>query len=290
MIVSSTASVATTLIQRRTIARDQLDGLHQPEITCCGCINDSEPRQCDCTNAVMNTSVVQAGTSVLVIGDSLYWFERGSKDQIESKLAQHDVKVTFVHSNLGGYCGSSYFWVQCLDEVVRSADWDAISFNWGLHDMPRNYADINLTDHKDNLRKIYAKLNTKLNPLGQIIFQKTTPVAPVTKNCRESGDVVVINEALEDVAVEFIPPITVNDVYRPFVEQCQSYDESKHYPDNETCPKLQKEDGEHFSDEGRDFFAELVSSSILKALKKGPRSTSKPWWKFTSLSVARPSG
>jgi len=139
-----------------------------------------------------------------------------------------------------------------LDEWLGDGHWDAIHFNFGLHDVTRVPPDTvrTLPDvYAENLRRIVARLQ---KTGAQLIFATTTPVPGHTQNpTREAADVIEFNRRAVALMTELGVP--VDDLYanaKPRLAEFQ-------VPSNV-----------HFTGEGYRALAKPVATAIRQALTR----------------------
>jgi lysophospholipase L1-like esterase len=182
---------------------------------------------------------------VLLIGDSIsIGYTVPVRNLLEGKANVHRVLTN---------CGPTTTGVEHLEEWLGSAHWDAIHFNFGLHDlkiMPNQRQQVSLADYEANLEKIVSRLE---KTGAKLIFATTTP-APHSEKLnpkRMPEDVVAYNKVA--LKVMSAHRIEIDDLYnfaQPRLDQIQ-------HPDDV-----------HFTDAGSDALAEQVVASILKALER----------------------
>ncbi len=133
--------------------------------------------------------------------------------------------------------------------------WDAIHFNWGLHDL-KHWKDgkidpagpqVNVLDaYEKNLREIVARLK---KTGGKLIWASTTPVPEGTVG-RVAKDELAYNEAA--LRVMKAEGVAIDDLHAIVIAK----------------PETQREKNVHFTDDGYKVLAAQVATSIKKALGK----------------------
>jgi len=158
-------------------------------------------------------------------------------------------------------CGSTATGLKELDAWLGEGKWDAIHFNWGLHDL--KYADekgdlVPVDQGKqqvpiDQYEKNLDELVVRLKKTGaKLIWASTTPV-PKGAQGRVPGDEGKYNEAAKRVMDKH--GVAINDLHA-FVAPLRGY------------KAIQLEKNVHFMKAGSVELAKQVVAHILKALGK----------------------
>jgi len=145
-----------------------------------------------------------------------------------------------------------------LDKWLGQGKWDAVHFNWGLHDL-KHIRDGKLdssapqvrsvAEYEKNLRKLVLRLK---KTGAKLVWCSTTPV-PAGSHGRVQGDAAKYNKAAAKVMAE--QKVPVNDLYAFALPQLK---------------KIQRPANVHFTPAGSDALARRVADAILKALGKPP--------------------
>jgi hypothetical protein len=143
---------------------------------------------------------------------------------------------------------TSRWGLERLEAWLGGVKWDAIHFNWGLHDCfgeakPRTTPE----DYASNLEKIVGRLKTAA-PGARLIFALTTPV-PEESKWSEPGKETVYNEAARKALAAF-PDVVINDLHEV------------------ATPHSQK-GNVHFGGKGYQALGDHVTGAIREALKIG---------------------
>ena len=187
----------------------------------------------------------QAGLPrVLLIGDSIsIGYTVPVRDLLKGKANVHRIPEN------GGPTPNG---TAKLAKWLGTNRWDAIHFNWGLHDlksMETGKVQVSLEDYEKNLRDLVKQLK---QTNAKLIWCATTPVPEAKLSPpRKDSDVQAYNAAAKKVMDE--NKIPTNDLY--------AY----------TLPKLtdtQLPANVHFKKEGYEFLAKKVAKSIEEALGK----------------------
>ena len=219
--------------------------------------------------------------NLLVVGDSISAVGTGYVEDLTSVLGglAHVVHAGTVADNgrrlgnepdLGhkGPCGTSFGVLECVDTWLGPRKWDAISFNWGLHDIcPKLYAPVSRTEYAENVRAIVTKLSAGLTARGKIVWVSTTPV-PASYPSRNDSDVVALNAIAADLVATdpaFARVVAGADLYADVVARCDANATWAGYPATNDCLYLQ-DNGVHFSALGRRFTALDVAAHLLPYL------------------------
>jgi acyl-CoA thioesterase-1 len=185
---------------------------------------------------------------VLLIGDSIsVGYTPGVRKAIEGKANVLRIPVNGGPTSRG---------IEFLDDWLGAGKWDAIHFNWGLHDIKRmkdGKMDIaaEWQVSKKQYRKNLDTLVRKLKATGaRLIWASTTPV-PEGANGRIKGDELIVNRIAEKVMKK--NGVAINDLYATTLPNVDRY---------------QRPRDVHFTDEGSVFLAQRVAAEIEKALAK----------------------
>jgi len=192
---------------------------------------------------------------VLIIGDSI---SIGYTKPVQA-LLEGKAEVERIPAN-GAYTGVG---LEKLDEWLGDEKWDLIHFNWGLHDLCYRSVDSNgrsvkdkehgkrattLEQYEENLKMLVKRLRATE---AKLIWASTTPV-PDGEPGRFKGDEIEYNAVAAKVMKR--KRIPINDLYACIQPHLKEF---------------QKPGGNvHFTDEGSEFLAKQVASSILTELKK----------------------
>ena len=182
---------------------------------------------------------------VLLIGDSISDYYRAAvQEALAGKANVHRIPENG---------GSTRKGLTCIDRWLGNGRWDAIHFNFGIHDMKLidGNEQVPIDEYERNLRRLVERLKkTK----ATLIWSTTTPETNV-RVCR-SEDGVAYNAVAEKVMKQ--NGVLVNDLYAlalPWLGQI-------HRPDQV-----------HFTPEGSRVLGGQVAAAILKALKKPADTT-----------------
>jgi len=181
---------------------------------------------------------------VLLIGDSIsigYTLE--VRKLLAGKANLHRIPVN------GGPTTNG---LQQLDKWLGTGHWDAIHFNWGLHDlklMTNGQHQVELTQYEENLRQLVKKMKASS---AKLIWASTTPVPEGKLNPpRDPADVPRYNGAALRVMKEF--DVSVNDLYAFALPQLS---------------EIQLPNNVHFKPEGSAKLARPVADAIAAALNQ----------------------
>ena len=156
-------------------------------------------------------------------------------------------------------CGPTTTGLAQLDKWLGDGKWDAIHFNWGLHDLKYMDANSRLVDPAqgkqqvpiDQYEKNLDQLVERLKKTGaKLIWAATTPV-PEGSGGRVKGDAAKYNEAAKKVMDKH--GVATDDLYAYALPRLD---------------QIQQPRNVHFTAEGSKALAEQVAASILKALEK----------------------
>lgn len=186
---------------------------------------------------------------VLLIGDSIsIGYTLDTRKLLEGKANLHRIPTN------GGPTTNG---IANIDKWLGNGKWDAIHFNWGLHDLKyvddkkqntdpgKGRVQVPLDEYEKNLRDLVARMK---KTGAKLIWCTTTPV-PSGSPARVEGDERKYNEAAAKVMKE--QGVMVDDLCefaRPQLD------------------KIQLPANVHFNGDGSKFLAGKVAESILNAL------------------------
>ena len=181
---------------------------------------------------------------ILLIGDSIsIGYTLPVRKQLEGKANVHRITIN------GGPTANG---VANLGKWLGPAKWDAIHFNFGLHDlkiMEGGKRQVEPEDYERNLRSLVAELR---KTGARLIFATTTPVPEGKLNPpRNFGDVATYNRIALKVMQE--NGVAIDDLNAAIT------------PD---LAKLQKPHDVHFTAEGYAALGQAVVQSLQKELGK----------------------
>ncbi len=142
--------------------------------------------------------------------------------------------------------------VEQIDSWLGKGEWDAIHFNWGLHDlkyMADGRKQVELDVYERNLERLVERLQSTG---AKLIWASTTPVpdAPVSPP-RKNAEVEEYNAVAARIMRKHGVP--VNDLYAFALPRLAD---------------IQREANVHFLPEGSKLLAEQVAAAIRKQLKE----------------------
>ncbi len=155
-------------------------------------------------------------------------------------------------------CSDTAHGLKSLEKWLGEKKWDAIHFNFGLHDLkyldeqgkyvpPEKGKQVHSPEqYEENLRELVSKLKATG---AKLIFANTTPVPDGTLG-RVKGDEARYNDAAAKVMAE--NGVDVDDLHAVIAAR----------------PELQQPKNVHFTAEGYKALAEQVARHIQKALAK----------------------
>ena len=178
---------------------------------------------------------------VLLIGDSIsIGYTLPTRELLKGKANVHRIPTN------GGPTSNG---LKSIDAWLGDAKWDVIHFNWGLHDLRRDTADVQipLDQYEHNLQQLVERLK---KTGAKLIWCSTTPV-PAGAAKRVPGD----EEKYNAVAAKIMQAagVPTNDLYTFAKPQMD---------------KIALPMNVHYSDEGSKVLATQVAKSIEAALKK----------------------
>lgn len=256
------AVVAPTLAESRRL-RSAVDLALDPRTI-------EDPAECRALCLPLQTEMSATSPNVFIFGDSVSQGPLGYLNVTRS-LLQDEARV---HSIAGfepedplGVCGTSAGALQCLDAWLGEGQYDVISFNWGSHDMCREYyGDVSREDYVENLNAIYHRLYESLAENGKIVWHSTTPVPPAV-TIRRNSDVEEFNELARDLFEQASHPPTVSDLYSAVVDACRANVTTSCFPDTCGCEQLMDTVNIHMAERGNELLGGLVAESIIEALR-----------------------
>lgn len=199
--------------------------------------------------ALMPIEDVAGLPRVLLIGDSVsIGYTLPTRELLKGKVNVHRPPAN---------CSSSGYGLACLKSWLGDKKWDAIHFNFGLHDAklpPEGVRHAPTDVYERNLRELVMQMQATG---AKLVFATTTPV-PNGGNLqptRRFGNVDQYNAVARKVMSE--NSVAINDLnaaISPHVE------------------KMQRTNDVHFTDEGSAFLARHVASAIEAELGLGTRS------------------
>jgi acyl-CoA thioesterase-1 len=185
---------------------------------------------------------------VLLIGDSIsIGYTLPARGLLKNKANLHRILANGGPTTRG---------VANLSKWLGNGKWDAIHFNFGLHDlkyMPETQGlQVSLRDYEKNLKTIVAKLR---QTGAVVIWASTTPVqddrTPPNRK-RLNKDVEAYNAIAKKIMTA--EKIAINDLHAV----------AKGAP----LAEIQTKDGVHFTKEGSKRLAKCVAAAITEALNK----------------------
>jgi len=179
---------------------------------------------------------------VLLIGDSIsIGYTLAVRKEREGQATVHRPATN---------CGPTIRALESLDAWLGEGKWDAIHFNFGLHDVRLidGKKQVSPEDYEKNLETIVARLQ---KTGAKLIFATTTPV-PAGTGTREVSDEVKYNDIARRVMEKH--KIAIDDLYAFALPK---------------LAEIQLPANVHFTASGSAVLAKQVSQSILAALPKG---------------------
>lgn len=179
---------------------------------------------------------------VLLIGDSIsIGYTLFARELLAGKMNVHRIPTNAGHTPKG---------IENIDSWLGKAHWDAIHFNWGLHDLKYMFDDqpqVELAQYERNL----TRLAWRLQETGaRLIWATTTPVPSLRVGPKRiPADVPRYNEAAARVMKRH--PVAIDDLYTFAMPR---------------LAEIQIPDNVHFTPEGSRALAGQVAASILAAL------------------------
>lgn len=194
--------------------------------------------------AFAKTEDVPGLPRVLLIGDSIsIGYTIFARELLNGKANVHRIPTNGGPTTKG---------IENIDSWLGKDHWDAIHFNWGLHDLKYMFDDqpqVDLAQYERNL----DRLVTRLRKTGaRLIWATTTPVPNLRVGPKRiPDDVLRYNEAAARVMKR--QGVAVNDLYSLAMKR---------------LAEIQIPDNVHFTPAGSRVLAEQVAASILAALPK----------------------
>ena len=192
--------------------------------------------------AQQNAPDVPGLSRVLLIGDSIsIGYTPAVRELLRGKANVHRIPINGGPTTTG---------IQNLEKWFSSGHWDAIHFNFGLHDlklMDDAKHQVELPEYERNLRGMVATMKKT----GAVpIWASTTPVPEgKLEPPRATSDVISYNEVAKKVMEE--AGVSIDDLYALALPHLADW---------------QRPANVHFTDEGYRKLAESVASSILRAV------------------------
>jgi acyl-CoA thioesterase-1 len=181
---------------------------------------------------------------VLLIGDSI---SIGYTVPVRTALAG---KANVHRPNTN--CGPTTTGIAGLDKWLGDGKWDAIHFNWGLHDLKQmdgGKRQVPIDEYEKNLRKLVERLK---KTGAKLIWCSTTPVPEgKTQPPRTNDDVIAYNAVAKRIMDE--NGVAIDDLYTFALPRLK---------------EIQQPVNVHFTPAGSKLLAGQVAESILKVLEK----------------------
>lgn len=187
----------------------------------------------------------------LLIGDSIsIGYTLPTRKLLEGKVNVHRPNTN---------CGPTPKGLQEIDKWLGETKWDAIHFNWGLHDLKymnekgglaapdQGKQQVPIGQYEANLEKLVVRLK---QTGAKLIWCSTTPV-PEGSAGRVVGDSAKYNAAAAKVMAKH--GVATDDLYAFCMPRLKD---------------IQRPANVHFSPQGSQALAEQVAKSILAALGK----------------------
>lgn len=194
--------------------------------------------------AFAKTEDVPGLPRVLLIGDSIsIGYTLFARELLNGKANVHRIPTNGGPTTKG---------IENIDSWLGKEHWDAIHFNWGLHDLKYMFDDrpqVDLAQYERNL----DRLTTRLGKTGaRLIWATTTPVPSLRVGPKRiPEDVLRYNEAAARVMKR--QGVAVDDLYSLAMKR---------------LAEIQIPDNVHFTPAGSRVLAEQVAASILVELPK----------------------
>ena len=184
-----------------------------------------------------------ADPRVLIVGDSIsIGYTPFVKKLLEGKA--------YVEHNAGNG-GPTSNGAAHIEEWLKDGNWDAIHFNFGLHDlklMENGKHQVSLEDYEKNLGVIVAAMK---KTRAKLVFATTTPVPEGKQNpVRLTADVQRFNAAALRVMER--NHVAVDDLYGAAMKR---------------IAEMQRPNNAHFTEAGYEDLAKPVVESIWKLLR-----------------------
>lgn len=182
---------------------------------------------------------------VLLIGDSIsIGYTLDVRELLKGKANVHRIPENG---------GPTINGLEKIDEWLADGQWDAIHFNWGLHDL--KYMDdgkhqVGMEDYEKNLDRL---VTTMKKSGAKLIWASTTPVPDAKVSPpRKSADVIAFNQSAARVMEKHAVP--TDDLYSLALPR---------------LAEIQRPANVHFTDAGSRVLAEQVAAEIRRALGSG---------------------
>ncbi|HSB12828.1 MAG TPA: SGNH/GDSL hydrolase family protein [Bryobacteraceae bacterium] len=181
---------------------------------------------------------------VLLIGDSIsIGYTLPVRKMLEGKANVHRIPENG---------GPTINGVQKIDAWLGDGEWDAIHFNWGLHDIKLDANGVHQVpadSYERNLRELVKRMKSTG---ARLIWASTTPVPEGRLSPpRHPGDEVAFNAIALRVMKE--NGVVVDDLYSFALPRLAD---------------IQQPANVHFTAEGSEALAKQVAASILRALER----------------------
>ena len=218
--------------------------------------------------------------SLLIIGDSVSDTGSGYGPDVRRLLEERCGTLRYPENNgslaqvfhSGGWspspgadeqASSSAHGVACIASWLGDVKWDAISFNFGIHDCwgPQF---VNATRYAQNLRTIYEAAHAALARGGTIVYTTTTPIAANCSTNFPRGCYGVAPECVvqrNQIALDVLGKkndVVINDVWSAVSDVCGV---------NFTTCSLQHEGDVHPSGPGKQFLAIELAATVAPLLR-----------------------
>lgn len=201
------------------------------------------PQQAQQENPAFAKVVDRPGLArVLLIGDSIsIGYTAPVRKLLEGKANVHRIPVNGGPTTRG---------LENIDSWLDEGNWDAVHFNWGLHDlkfMESGERQVSLDDYKKNLEALTVKLK---KTGAKLIWASTTPVPDGKLSPpRRNRDVIAYNAAAAEIMERH--GVAADDLYSFAAPRLEA---------------IQRPANVHFTAKGSAKLAERVAASILAAL------------------------
>lgn len=178
---------------------------------------------------------------VLLIGDSIsVGYTLSVREMLKGKANVHRIMENGGPTSTG---------VEKIEEWLAPGKWDAIHFNWGLHDIKimDGRHQVGIEDYAENLRGLVARMKATG---AALIWCSTTPVPEGKLDPpRVSGDEVEFNAVAKKIMDEY--GIPTDDLYALALSRLK---------------EIQFDGNVHFTEDGSRLLAGQVAESIETAL------------------------
>jgi len=177
---------------------------------------------------------------VLLIGDSIsIGYTVPVRNQLARRANVHRPGENCRHSGVG---------LEKLDAWLGGGKWDAIHYNFGLHDcviMPTGLHQVPLAQYESNMTRIAARLK---QTGARVVWTATTPVPPGTGS-RNQGDEIAYNRAAQRIASD--AGFAIDDLFSFALPQ---------------LARIQLPANVHFTKEGSEILGAEVVRHLTRAL------------------------